>query len=130
MKTDWKLVRELLNAAIDSCERLEQAGYAEEHRNRSVQIDGRQVSVQEFLISAWTLPENVRYEVIRARHDRNLDLPYVPETARILTAVAAACAELIGAGDMPPTELHMRGMIDWYRNHFDPHMQRAISAAP
>ncbi|MCC8405831.1 hypothetical protein LJ655_28925 [Paraburkholderia sp. MMS20-SJTN17] len=129
MKTNWKLIREVLNAAIDSCERLEQAGYAEEHRGRSVQIGGRQVSVQEFLTSAWTLPENVRYEVIRSRHDRNLDLPYVPETARILTAVAAACAELLGAGDMPPAEPHMRGMIDWYRNHFDPNVKRAISTA-
>jgi HD-like signal output (HDOD) protein len=98
MKTDWNLIRDVLNAAIDSCERLEQAGYAEEQRSRSVQVGGRQVNVLEFLISAWTLPENVRYEIIRARHDENLDLPYVPETARILTAVAAACAELIGAG--------------------------------
>jgi hypothetical protein len=130
MKTNWKLIREVINAAIDSCERLEQAGYFEDHRSRSVQVGGQQVSVQEFLISAWTLPENVRYEVIRARHDRNLDLPYVPETARTLTAVAAACAELIGAGDTPPAESYVRGMINWYRNHFDPSVQRAISTAP
>ncbi|MBB3004019.1 HD-like signal output (HDOD) protein [Paraburkholderia tropica] len=130
MKTDWNLIRDVLNAAIDSCERLEQAGYAEEHRSRSVQVGGRQVNVLEFLISAWTLPENVRYEIIRARHDENLDLPYVPETARILTAVAAACAELIGAGGTPPAEPHVREMIDWYRNHFDPNVERAILAAP
>ncbi len=130
MKTNWKLIREVLNAAIDSCEQLELAGYAEEHRSRSLQVGDRQVSVQEFLTSAWTLPENVRYEVIRARHDRHLDLPYVPETARTLTAVAAACAELVGAGDMPTAESHMLGMIDWYRNHFDLYVQRAISAAP
>lgn len=130
MKTDWRLIREVLNAAIDSCERLEQPGYAEEHRSRSVQVNGQRVSVQDFLISAWTLPENARYEVIRARHDKGLDLPYVPEASRILTAVSAACAELIGAGDMPPAEPYMRGMIDWYRNHFDPNVQRAVSAAP
>ncbi|GAB2924096.1 hypothetical protein GCM10027093_74420 [Paraburkholderia jirisanensis] len=128
MKTDWRLIREVLNAAIDSCERLEQAGYAEEHRNRYVQVNGQQVSVHEFLISAWTLPENARYEVIRARHEKDLDLPYVPETARILTAVASACAELIGSGDMPPGEPCVREMIDWYRNHFDPNVQRAIAA--
>ncbi|WP_321888610.1 hypothetical protein [Paraburkholderia bannensis] len=69
------------HAAIDSCERLEQAGYAEEHRSRSVQIDGRQVSVQEFLISAWTLPENVRYEVIRTRHDRKQAREHEPTTS-------------------------------------------------
>jgi len=130
MKTDWRLIREVLNAAIDSCEALDQAGYAEEHRSLSVQVSGRQVSVQEFLISAWTLPENARYEVIRARHDKDLDLAYVPETARILTAVAGACAELIGAGDTPPAEPYMRGMIDWYRNHFDPNVRRAISTTP
>jgi len=127
MKTDWKLIREVLNAAIDSCEGLDQAGYDEEHRSLSVQVSGQQVSVQEFLISAWTLPENARYEVIRARHDKDLDLAYVPETARILTAVAGACAELIGSGDMPPAEPYMRGMVDWYRNHFDPNVRRAIS---
>jgi hypothetical protein len=78
MKTDWRLIREVLNAAIDNCERLEQAGYAEEHRNRSVQINGQPVSVRDFLISAWTLPENARYEVIRARHDKDLDLSHHP----------------------------------------------------
>lgn len=127
MKTDWKLIREVLNAAIDSCEGLDRAGYAKEHRSLSVQVNGQQVSVQEFLVSAWTLPENARYEVIRARLDKDLDLAYVPETARILTAVAGACAELIGSGDMPPAEPYMRGMIDWYRNYFDPNVRRAIS---
>ena len=124
------MIREALNAAIDSCEGLDQAGYAEEHRSLSVQVNGQQVSVQEFLISAWTLPENARYEIIRARHDKNLDLAYVPEAARILTAVAGACAELIGSGDMPPAEPYMRGMIDWYRNHFDPNVRRAIPTIP
>ncbi|TGU10750.1 hypothetical protein EN798_04265 [bacterium M00.F.Ca.ET.155.01.1.1] len=129
MKTDWRLVREVLNAAIDSCERLEQAGYTEDHRIRSVQVNGQEVSVQELLVSAWTLPENARYEIIRARHDKALDLPYVPEAARILTAVASACAELIGAGETPPAEPYMRGMIDWYRDHFDPSVERAMSSA-
>ncbi|MDN7181439.1 hypothetical protein M0D69_26245 [Caballeronia sp. SEWSISQ10-4 2] len=130
MKTDWNLIREVLNAAIDTCEGLERAGYAEEHRSQTVQVNGQQVSVQDFMISAWTLPENARYEVIRARHEKNLDLPYVPESARILTAVAAACAELVGADDAPPAELYMRGMINWYQNHFDPNVQRALSSAP
>jgi len=127
MKTDWDLIREVLNAAIDSCEGLERSGYTEEHRNQTVDVSGQQISVQEFMISAWTLPENARYEVIRQRHEKNLDLPYVPESARILVAVAAACAELIGAGEAPPAEQYMRGMINWYRNHFDPNVQRAIS---
>ena len=127
MKTDWSLIREAINAAIDSCERLEQAGYTEAHRARTVDVNGHAVSVQEFLISAWTLPENARYALIRARHDSHRDLPYVPESARILNAVAAACSELVGAGELPAAEVTMRAMIDWYRQHFDPHMQQAIT---
>jgi len=86
--------------------------------------------LQEFLVSAWTLPENARYEVIRTRHGKALDLPYVPEAARILIAVTAACTELIGVGETPPAEPYMRGMINWYQNHFDPSVQRAMSSAP
>ncbi|WP_253189912.1 hypothetical protein [Paraburkholderia fungorum] len=101
METDWNLLREAMKAAIDSCEALEVAGYAEEHRERSVVINGQQVSIQEFLTSAWALPESVRYAVIRQRHDAGADAPYIPEAARILVAVAAACAEIIGAGKNP-----------------------------
>ena len=128
METDWKLVRDVLNAAIDSCEALELAGYAEQYRGRTVAVNGQQVSVQDFLVSAWTLPENVRYAVIRQRHEEGLDSPYVPESARILIAVTAACAELVGAGKEPPGTSQMQGMAKWYRNHFDPNMKRAIDA--
>jgi hypothetical protein len=48
------------------------AGYAEQHRGRTVAVNGQQVSVQDFLVSAWTLPENVRYAVIRQRHEEGL----------------------------------------------------------
>ncbi|WP_321855129.1 hypothetical protein [Paraburkholderia tropica] len=126
MKTDWHLIRNVLNAAIDSCEALESAGYAEEHRARTIIVNGRPVSVQEFLTSAWTLPENVRYAVIRQRHDAGLDSPYIPEAARILIAVAAACAEIVGAGNSPPGIEGMQNMAAWYRNHFDPNVKAAI----
>ncbi|WP_199541135.1 hypothetical protein [Paraburkholderia kururiensis] len=128
METNWNLIREVINTAIDSCEKLEQVGYAEQHRGITIDVGGQRASVQDFLVSAWTLAENARYEVIRERHDHGLDLPYVPETSRILVAVAAACAELVGAGKSPPAETFMRGMIDWYRNHFDAHVGKAISS--
>ncbi|MGF6634791.1 hypothetical protein [Paraburkholderia sp. MM6662-R1] len=128
METDWKLIRDVINSAIDSCESLEQAGYAEQHRGRTVEVNGQRVSVQDFLVSAWTLPENARYEVIRQRHEQGLDQPYVPESARILTAVIAACAELIGAGEAPPGGDMVHGMANWYRNHFDPKVKHAIAA--
>jgi len=122
------LIRDVLNAAIDSCEALERVGYAEPHRNRTVAVNGQLVSVQDFLVSAWTMPENARYDVIRQRHEKGIDLPYVPESARILTAVTAACTELIGAGKEPPGGSLIQGMANWYRNHFDPNVRRAIEA--
>lgn len=126
MTTNWTLIREAVNTAIDSCERLENLGYAEQHRILQVDVDGRPISVYSFLVSAWTLPENVRYEIVRTRHDENIDLRYVPETARILTAVTAACSELIGAGGSTAADEWAQGMIRWYRDHFDPHVERAI----
>jgi hypothetical protein len=129
MKTDWDLIRAVMNAAIDSCERLEKNGYEEKHRGLEVDVGGQQVRVYDFLVSAWTMPEQMRYEIIRARHDQNIDLPYVPETARILTAVAAACAEIVNAGQSEATEKVMQGMMRWYQNHFDVHVERAIKEA-
>jgi hypothetical protein len=126
MQTDWKLIRNAINTAIDSCEELERAGYNEGHRDRTVEINGQQVSLQDFLVSAWTLPENLRYAIIRQRHDDATDLPYVPETARIMTAVTAACAELVGAGTQSSSSMAMNGMIDWFRNHFDPNVKQVI----
>ncbi len=86
------------------------------------------MSVQEFLISAWTLPESVRYAVIRQRHDARADSPYVPEAARFLVAAATACAEIIGTGKNPPGADGLRTMADWYRSHFDPNTKMAIVA--
>jgi len=94
MKTDWQQIREMMNTVIDSCEQIETAGFNEEHRSATVEIKGVNYSVQEFLISAWTLPENIRYQIIRERHEAGNNLPYVPEAARILVSMAQACAEL------------------------------------
>jgi len=90
MKTDWQQIREMMDTVIDSCEQIETAGFNEEHRSATVEIKGVDYSVQEFLISAWTLPENIRYQIIRERHEAGNDLPYVPEAARILVSMAQA----------------------------------------
>jgi hypothetical protein len=129
MSTDWKLIREMMAAVIDSCEQIEAAGYAERDRDLTVEISGRKVSVHEFMVSAWTLPENLRYRIIRDRHDRGVDLPYVPELARIMVRMAEACAELVGAGDAKPADAEARSAIQWYRAHAAPHIQQAIAAA-
>ncbi len=108
MKTDWNLVRDAMRAAIDSCERLENLGYCEEHRALTVDVNDNPVSVHDFLVSAWSMPEHIKYHVIRQRHELKIDLPYVPETARILMAVMAACAECIDAGDYPARQRRFR----------------------
>ncbi|MCZ7470216.1 hypothetical protein M0412_20495 [Agrobacterium sp. O3.4] len=125
MKTDWNVVRDLMNAAINACERIEASGYGEADRDAVIDIAGQEVSVQDLLVSAWTYPEKLRYQIIRERHDAGDDLPYVPETARILLAMSQAAAELVNAGDVTPAEENIRKMIAW----FDRHLASGIEAA-
>ena len=127
MKTDWNLIREMMSAAIDTCERIETCGYSENDRDASAVLSGQHVSVYEMLVSAWTYPENIRYQIIRSRHDNQNDLPYVPESARILIAMAQASAELIDANVSAKTETDIRRMIDWFRNKAAPKVEEAIS---
>ncbi|CAN2533450.1 hypothetical+protein [Methylocapsa aurea] len=126
MNTDWNLIRKMLDAAVDACEQIEAAGYCEADRGATTNVRGQDVSVWEFLISAWTLPENVRYRIIRERHERDADLPYVPESARIIMSMAQACAELIGAAEARPAEAEIQQMIHWYEAHAVPGIKRAI----
>jgi hypothetical protein len=128
MTTDWNTVRAMMACAIDTCEQLESMGYRERHRDLRIDVGGQAVSVQEFLVSAWTYPENLRYAIIRERHDRGADLPYVPEAARILMAMAAACAELVGASEAQPAANSVRQMIGWYHDHAVPRLRQAIEA--
>ncbi|MBN9082470.1 MAG: hypothetical protein BGP04_06940 [Rhizobiales bacterium 62-17] len=127
MKTDWNLIRAMMGAAIDACERIEAAGYTENDREAAIDIGGQRVSVHDFLVSAWTLPENLRYQIIRERHDQAADLPYVPETARILIATAQASAELIGAGETTPAGNGVQKMIQWFADHAAPGIEQAIA---
>ena len=129
MKTDWNQIREMMNTVIDSCEQIENAGYSEQHRSATVEIKGQEYSVQEFLISAWTLPENIRYKIIQERHDKGVALPYVPEAARILVSMAQACGELIGAHDAAPAQQAIRGMNHWYSSYAVPNIKAAIEKA-
>ncbi|MCZ7450230.1 hypothetical protein O8B93_21835 [Agrobacterium rhizogenes] len=127
MKTDWNLIREMMSVAIDACERIEVVGYAENDRDATIDVKGQQISVHDFLVSAWTLPENLRYQIIRERHDQATDLPYVPEAARVLVVMAQASAELIGAGDTTPTGDGIQKMIQWFENHATPGVEQAIA---
>ncbi|MCK1544311.1 hypothetical protein IVB12_20705 [Bradyrhizobium sp. 179] len=129
MPTDWNLIREMMAAVIDSCEQIEAAGYTEQDRDLTVDVSGQKVSIHELMVSAWTLPENLRYRIIRDRHDKGVDLPYMPEATRIIVRMAEACSELIGAGEAKPAEAEARSAIQWYRAHAVPRVRQAIAIA-
>lgn len=99
MKTDWDQIRQLLNTAVDVCETIDALDITESDRPRTLTVNGHPVSIYDYLTSAWTYPENLRTNIIRARHAQDGDQSYQPETARILQNVAAVCAEFIGAAD-------------------------------
>ncbi|WP_034295724.1 hypothetical protein [Herbaspirillum sp. RV1423] len=126
MKTDWNQIRRMMNAAIDTCEKIEKLGYTEQHRNLNAVVNGQKVSLHDFMVSAWTYPEIVRYQIIRQRHEKGVNLPYIPESARILTAMASACAELIGASEEAPAQDAIKNLTDWYANHLVSSLQQAI----
>lgn len=130
MSTDWNLIRELMAAVIDSCEQIEATGYAEQDRGLTTDVSGQKITIQDIMTSTWTLPENIRYQIIRERHDKGADLPYIPELARAMVKMAEACSELVGAGETKPAEAEARAAIQWYRTHAVPHVQRAIASAP
>ncbi|WP_155255685.1 hypothetical protein [Bradyrhizobium elkanii] len=109
MPTDWNLIREMMAAVIDSCEQIEATGYTERDRDVTVDISGRKVSVQEFMVSAWTLPENLRYWIIRDRHDKGVDLPYIPDVSRSRTVWVPMQFRLFS--DAARTERYRRTLI-------------------
>lgn len=118
-KTNWHLIRDAIDAVIDSCEALENAGYSEKDRGRVVRIADRAISIQDLLTSGWTIAEHVRYQIIRERHEKREDLRYFPETSRMLVAVVQACAELVAGGQHPAGGDAAVRMACWFREHFD-----------
>ncbi|MDQ0423173.1 hypothetical protein J2045_004225 [Peteryoungia aggregata LMG 23059] len=129
-QTDWALVRRMMLASIDFCEEVETAGYRETDRGATTVVNGQAVSVQDVLTSAWTYPETMRYAIIRKRHEANDDLAYVPETARVMTAMAAACAELCGAKPGTGEAVGMSDMLRWFETHAGETLRAALAARP
>ncbi|EMS99158.1 hypothetical protein H009_02678 [Agrobacterium tumefaciens str. Cherry 2E-2-2] len=127
MRTDWNSIRGMLNAAVDACERIEALQYAEVDREATIDIGDQKVSVHDFLVSAWTYPEKLRYQIIRERHDTGLDMPYVPETARILLAMSQAAIELVNAGEVSPAKHDIQKMINWFEEDLVRGIERAIA---
>lgn len=127
MKTDWKLIRLMMDTAIDTCEQLEALGYNETHRDLVLDSVHGKATVFDFMVSAVTYPENLRYQIIRERHVAGADLPYVHEFSRILVAMAHASAELVGGKDSAPAESSLQHMVSWYRDHAMPNLARALA---
>ena len=131
MQTDWSLIRELVAASIDACEAAEALQLSESDRMRAAGEDG--VSVFDVWTSAWTYPENLTLQVIRTRHELGEDLPYVPESARVLENVGRLCASLVAAthlddapsGDSQAIRPSIEELATWYRET----MTRRLAAA-
>lgn len=129
MQTDWDLIRSMMATAIDACEAIETMAYEEAHRDIAIDVGRDRVTVFDYMVSAWTFPESLRYQIIRERHDVGTDLPYVPEFARIIVAMAQASAELIGAKESAPAQAALQQMMAWYRDHALPGLERAITGS-
>lgn len=124
MKTDWNLIRELMTSVIDACEAVENLDLAPE--DRDAPLPNAPATIWDALQSSWTYPENVQYQIIRARHEADNDKPYTPESARALVNVAKLCAELIEAGDTPSTQAPVKTLAHWYTTHMVPQVTEAI----
>lgn len=124
MKTDWQLIRELMNSVIDACEAVENLDITNDERDTSLAASPANVS--DAIQSSWIYPENVHYDVIRMRHELENDKHYTAESARSLVNAAKVCAELIGAGQAQPIQDSVRKLAQWYPNHMVPQVTDAI----
>ena len=77
----WDLIRSALNAVIDACEASEKANLGEAERAKTIKLkDGHQVTFFDLQQSMFTLPDNLKYSVIRARSKLDDDKAYTTET--------------------------------------------------
>jgi len=129
MKTDWNLIRSMMETAISACEQMEAMGYNESHRHLSTETSQGPVTVFDLMVSSFTYPESVRYQIIRERHDAGADQPYVHEFSRLLVAMAQASAELVGGKNAAPASASLEQMLAWYKDLALPHLRRAIEQA-
>lgn len=141
MTTDWRLVRQLVNSALDACEALDQLQITDEERGVPLMVDGKPVaSVWDALQSAHTAPENARYAIIRARGRLGDASPFVQPLSRVLQQVGGLAAELVGAQQLRtplegldpyrPGEQSVAGTVEnlaeWYGKYLVPRVQEAV----
>lgn len=146
MATDWKLVRRLINAALDACEALDQQEITDDERSVTIRTVGGQQAgtVWDALQSAHTAPENVRYMVIRGRGQLGDSAPFVQPVSRVLYQVGALAAELVGAqrlqapikgidpyasGREQSLEAVIENLAAWYETDLVSNVEGALSRA-
>lgn len=142
MKTDWNLIKNVMNAAIDACEAVDRENLAEQERSATTNVAGVDVSVSDLMQSAWVYPENLSYSVIRTQHKLNCDKHYSSELARVISNVGKLCGELVDAQDttsqvtginpyMPNHSESVEEMVthlsQWYRHHMVVNVKAAIN---
>ncbi|MBV7417268.1 hypothetical protein KW830_02235 [Comamonas sp. CMM03] len=115
----------MMETAISACEQMEAMGYNESHRHLSIETSQGPVTVFDLMVSSFTYPESIRYQIIRERHDAGADQPYVHEFSRLLVAMAQASTELVGGKDAA-----LRSAISCRRHLGKADIQRFIQAAP
>jgi len=97
MKTNWNLIREVMNGTIDACEaveKLEPDLFKGEYEARSdYQSD---VNVGDFLNRFHDYPHGSQRDIIRIRSHLGCDQKHLGVFARALINTAKACAEAIG----------------------------------
>lgn len=144
MKTDWELVRKLVNGTIDACEAVDKQGVTEENRGDTFKMDDGNPSATmwDYLQSSYTYPENLTYAVVRARHQLKSDKPYTTESGKALMAVGRLAAELVGAEDTttkvqgcdphrPEIEESLEDMVNrlcgWYSGWMIPGVEKIMN---
>lgn len=146
MATDWKLVRRLVNSALDACEALDHLEITDDERSTAVRAANGQTAgtVWDALQSAHIFPENVRYMVIRGRGQLGDSAPFVQPVSRVLQQTGLLAAELVGSQQLqvpikgidpysPEREQSLESVIEnlatWYESHLVPNVEIALANA-
>jgi len=133
--TDWALIRKLMNAAIDTCENIENLGVNESHRSVVVKDT---VTINDYLISAWAAPENLTRQVICKSHELGQSKPYTDELARTMSSIGSLCSELVKLENIDqksdsqnPLSIKddIEQLCNWYETYCVPELQKAMNAA-
>lgn len=144
MPTDWNLIRELVNSALDACEALDRLEITDDERSATIRTEHGQFSgsVWDALQSAHTFPENVRYMVIRGRGQLDDSAPFVQPVSRMLQQVGSLAAELVGAQQLQvpvkgidpyspergqSIESAIQNLAEWYESHLVPNIEGALA---